>query len=60
MNRTFYLCDGKVELCPKNECYKSGGECMHTTDKNHAITPREERRFEESGFEHDLWEIIHN
>ena len=32
----FFLCDGKLEYCKKRECYKFGGKCRHTTNRNHA------------------------
>lgn len=32
-----YLCDGDVPACGKDECYKRGGECRHTTDAAHAL-----------------------
>lgn len=35
--RVAYLCDGEVEGCKKRMCYKSGGNCRHTKDINHAI-----------------------
>ena len=35
-NTIFYLCDGDIPTCRKDECYKRGGECRHTTD---AIKP---------------------
>lgn len=28
-----YLCDGKVENCKKDECYRNGGKCRHTTQR---------------------------
>lgn len=28
----FYLCNGEDENCKKNNCYKKGGMCKHTTD----------------------------
>lgn len=37
-NKTIlYLCDGEVPTCRKDECYKRGGECCHTTDTTHAL-----------------------
>lgn len=60
MNKTFVLCDGKVESCRKTGCYKNGGECRHTTDIKHAINPTEKREFVKTGLEHDNWEIEHN
>ncbi len=34
----FYLCDGKDEKCKDRRwnCYKTGGDCYHTCDINHA------------------------
>lgn len=32
-----HLCDGDVPTCRKDECYKRGGECRHTTDATHAL-----------------------
>ncbi len=32
-----FLCDGKAEGCAQTNCYKSGGECLYTTDINHAV-----------------------
>ena len=28
-----YLCDGKVENSKKDECYRNGGKCRHTTQR---------------------------
>lgn len=28
-----YLCDGKVENCKKDECYRNGGKCRRTTQR---------------------------
>lgn len=38
-NTILYLCDGDVPACDKDECYKHGGECRHTTDTAHALNP---------------------
>ncbi len=35
--QALYLCDGEAECCTKAGCYKNGGDCMLTTDINHAI-----------------------
>lgn len=39
--KIFYLCDGEVETCKKNRCYKKAekteGLCRHTTDIKHAL-----------------------
>lgn len=32
-----YLCDGKIEMCRPEGCYKNGGPCCHTTKIDHAI-----------------------
>lgn len=55
MTKTLYLCDGNVENCGKQNCYKRGFECRHTSDEAHAINPSETRRFvlDEEG---TLWE----
>ncbi|MEZ3435693.1 MAG: hypothetical protein K1W34_13955 [Lachnospiraceae bacterium] len=34
--KVFYLCDGEVEKCKKNTCYKNNGPCTYTTDIRHA------------------------
>lgn len=56
MNKTFVLCDGEVEECSREECYRNGGECNHTTNTKHAINPPEKRRFIKN-FKGDNWEI---
>ena len=38
-NTILYLCDGDIPTCRKDECYKRGGECRHTTDADHALNP---------------------
>lgn len=38
-NTILYLCDGVIPACRKDECYKRGGECRHTTDADHALNP---------------------
>ena len=38
-NTTLYLCDGEIPSCGKDECYKRGRECRHTTDAAHALNP---------------------
>lgn len=59
MDRTFYLCDGKVECCPKNECYKTGGQCCHTEKVEHAMNPKKKRNFIKN-CNGDNWEISEN
>lgn len=56
MAKTFYLCDGNVEKCGKQSCYKRGFDCRHTSDERHAINPKKARRFvlDEAG---SRWEI---
>lgn len=56
MSRTYVLCDGNVEECTKEGCYKNGGECNHTTNIKHALNPPEKRRFINTGKD-DNWEI---
>lgn len=29
-----YLCNGNEERCKKTYCWKNGGKCRHTKDKN--------------------------
>ena len=54
--RTFYLCDGNIENCSKNECYKFGGECCHTENMENAKNSPEKRRFIKNAMGDD-WEI---
>lgn len=56
MNKTFVLCNGKVENCSKNECYIFGGQCRHTTNTKNAINKPSKRRFIKK-FNGDNWEI---
>lgn len=34
--KLLYLCDGNIQTCKKDWCYKNGGECKHTTNEEHA------------------------
>lgn len=54
--RDYYLCDGNVEDCNKDECYKFGGECMHTQNIENAINPQEKRIMVKNPMG-DNWEI---
>lgn len=56
MNKTWVLCDGNVEGCTKEECYKFGGECRHTCDIKHAANSPKNRRFIKNTMG-DNWEI---
>lgn len=56
MNKTFVLCDGKVEDCSKESCYKFGGECHHTENTENAVNPPEKRKFIKN-YMRDNWEI---
>lgn len=54
-NTILYLCDGDVPACGKNECYKRGGECRHTTDVTHALNSEPRNLIpDEQG---NLWEV---
>lgn len=55
MRKTFYLCDGNVEDCPKTECYKKGGECRHTVNVQNAKNPIGKRTFTKDAYD-DYWE----
>lgn len=49
-----YLCDGDVPTCRKDECYKRGGECRHTTDATHALNPEPRNLVQDD--QGSLWE----
>ena len=37
IGKILYLCDGELEKCRmKSGCYKNGGDCMHTSNIEHA------------------------
>lgn len=39
-----FYCDGQVPNCPyKEECYRTGGSCFATEDRNHAAKKKPER-----------------
>lgn len=48
-----YLCNGKVEDCGKQYCYKRDEPCQHTTDPSNARN-KTKRIF--LLFGNDLWE----
>ncbi len=37
--RYLWLCDGEPTECSKSHCYKSGGPCRYTTNREHALHP---------------------
>lgn len=53
-NTSLYLRDGEIPICGKDECYKRGCECHHTTDVTHALNPEPRKLVpDEQG---NLWE----
>lgn len=50
MGKVFYLCDGEKEDCKKMTCYKSGGDCRHTSDINHASNFERKGRYKNGSF----------
>lgn len=59
MSKIFVLCDGMVEECTKENCYRNGGECRHTPDTKHAVNPPKKRKFIVT-CKGDNWEIDYN
>lgn len=54
--KTFYLCDGKVKNCSKNECYIFGGQCSHTEKIENGKNLSDERKFITNA-NGDNWEV---
>ena len=40
IEKIFYRCDGEVESCTKESCFKNGGGCRHTLNPEHAVNFR--------------------
>lgn len=49
MASVLYLCDGERPDCKKTGCYKTGGECRHTFDVEHARNFSEEKFLKMNG-----------
>ena len=39
-DRILYLCYGEIPACRKDECYKRGGGCQHTTEVAHVLNAK--------------------
>ena len=48
MTSILYLCDGERPDCKKPHCYKTGGNCRHTFDVEHARNFAKETFFSEN------------